>query len=62
MQKKPYNYFILSVFVIISFFLLTIPDTIAVSDTIVLGYNEKEAVKVSPQVSVDWSFTGTIKM
>lgn len=59
MQKKPYNYFILSVFVIISFFLLTIPDTIAVSDTIVLGYNEKEAVKVSPQVSVDWSFTGT---
>ena len=57
MQKKTYIYFILSV--IGFFFLLTIPDTIAVSDTIVLEYNEEEAVKISPKLKVDWSFTGT---
>lgn len=57
MQKKTYIYFILSV--IGFFFLLTIPDTIAVSDTIVLEYNEEEAVKISPKSKVDWSFTGT---
>ena len=57
MQKKTYIYFILSV--IGFFFLLTIPDTIAVSDTIVLEYNEEEAVKINPKAKVDWSFTGT---
>ncbi|GAG85383.1 unnamed protein product [marine sediment metagenome] len=57
MQKKTYIYFILSV--IGFFFLLTIPDTIAVSDTIVLEYNEEEAVKINPKRKVDWSFTGT---
>ena len=57
MQKKTYIYFILSV--IGFFFLLTIPDTIAVSDTIVLEYNEEEAVIINPKRKVDWSFTGT---
>ena len=57
MQKKSYIYFILSV--IGFFFLLTIPDTIAVSDTIVLEYNEEEAVRITPKRKVDWSFTGT---
>ena len=57
MQKKTYIYFILSV--IGFFFLLTIPDTIAVSDTIVLEYNVEEAVKIYPKRKVDWSFTGT---
>ncbi|MHA1191474.1 MAG: hypothetical protein ACTSP9_04165 [Promethearchaeota archaeon] len=57
MQKKTSIYFILSV--IGFFFLLTIPNTIAVSDTIFLEYNEKTAVKIYPKVKVDWSFTGT---
>ncbi|MHA1191753.1 MAG: hypothetical protein ACTSP9_05590 [Promethearchaeota archaeon] len=53
------NYFILSV---IGFFLLlTIPygKCTEVSDTLVLEYNEEEAVKIYPNSKVDWSFTGT---
>ena len=59
MQKKPYIYFILSVIGI--FFLLTIPygKCTEVSNTVVLEYNEEEAVKISPKLKVDWSFTGT---
>jgi len=59
MQKKTYVYFILSV--IGFFFLLTIPygKCTTVSDTIVLAYNEEEAVKIYPKSKVDWSFTGT---
>lgn len=59
MQKKPYILFILSV--IGCFFLLTIPygKSTAVSDSIVLGYTQEEAIKVFPQSRVDWSFTGT---
>jgi len=57
MQKKTYIYFILSV--IGFFFLLTIPDTIAVSGTIVLEYNEEKAVRITPKEKVEWSFTGT---
>lgn len=59
MQKKPYIYFILSVIGL--FFLLTIPygKCTVVSDTVVLGYNQEEAVIVYPQSTVDWSFTGT---
>ncbi len=57
MQKKLYIYFILSV--IGFFFLLTIPNTIAVSDTILLNYSEEEAVKIYPKINVDWSFTGS---
>jgi len=59
MQKKPYIYFILSV--IGFFFLLTIPygKCAVVSDTFVLEYSEEEAVKINPNLNVDWSFTGT---
>ena len=59
MQKKPHIYFILSV--IGFFFLLTIPigKCTEVSNTVVLEYNEEEAVKISPKTKVDWSFTGT---
>lgn len=59
MLKKPYIYFILSL--IGFFFLLTIPYGICteVSDTIILEYNEEEAVKIYPDSKVDWSFTGT---
>lgn len=59
MLKKPYIYFILSI--IGFFFLLTIPYGICteVSDTIVLEYNEEEAIKIYPNRNVDWSFTGT---
>lgn len=59
MQKKPYIYFILSV--IGFFFLLTIPygTCTEVSDTIVLEYNEEEAIKIYPKTKVDWSFTGS---
>ncbi|MFX1363321.1 MAG: hypothetical protein ACFFCE_18860 [Promethearchaeota archaeon] len=59
MQKKLYIYFILS---LIGFFLLlTIPNAkcAKVSDTVVLEYNEKEAVKIYPNSKVSWSFTGT---
>ena len=59
MQKKPYIYFILSV--IGFFFLLAIPygKCTEVSDTVVLGYSEEEAVKIYPKSKVEWSFTGT---
>jgi len=59
MQKKPYIYLILSVIGIC--FFLTIPygTCTVVSDTVVLGYNEEEAVRVTPNLNVDWSFTGT---
>ena len=59
MQKKQHIYFILSV--IGFFFLLTIPygKCTVVSNTVVLEYNEEEAVKISPKIKVDWSFTGT---
>jgi hypothetical protein len=59
MQKKPYIYFILSV--IGFFFLLTIPygKCTEVSNTVVLGYSEEEAVKIYPKSKVEWSFTGT---
>jgi len=59
MQKKLNIYFILCV--IGFFFLLTIPygRSTKVSDTLVLGYNEEEAVKIYPNSKVEWSFTGT---
>ena len=59
MQKKTYIYFILSV---VGFcFFLTIPygTCTEVTDTIVLGYNQEEAVRIYPNLNVDWSFTGT---
>ncbi|MFX1402565.1 MAG: hypothetical protein ACFE8V_15115 [Promethearchaeota archaeon] len=59
MHKKPFIYFILSVIGFL--FLLTIPygTCTEVSGSFGLEYNEEEAVKIYPQIKVDWSFTGT---